>query len=141
MPRRILIPVDGSPQAKAALAHASEVHSEDELVLLHVIEYSESITDPERGGRKQAEGWYAKAQKDAEALFEELLADIDRDGDITTVIVDGSPSGEIIDYLDDHDIDQVVVGGRRRSPTGKAIFGSTAQEVTLSADCPVTIVH
>jgi len=141
MPRRILIPVDGSSQAKAALHHASEVHSTAELVLLHVIEYSESLTDPERGGRKQAEGWYAKAQQDAEALFEELLADIDHDGDVTTATADGSPSGEIIDYLDDHEIDQVVVGGRRRSATGKAIFGSTAQEVTLSASCPVTIVH
>jgi len=141
MPRRILIPVDGSPQASAALAHASEVHSEDELVLLHVIEYSESLTNPERGGRKQAEGWYAKAQQDAEALLKELLADIDHDGDVTTAIVDGSPSGEIINYLDDHDVDQVVVGGRRRSPTGKAVFGSTAQKVTLNAPCPVTIVH
>jgi len=141
MPRRILIPVDGSPQASAALAHASEVHSEDELVLLHVIEYSESLTNPERGGRKQAEGWYAKAQQDAEALLKELLADIDHDGDVTTAIVDGSPSGEILDYLDDHDVDQVVVGGRRRSPTGKAVFGSTAQKVTLNAPCPVTIVH
>ena len=107
MPRRILIPVDGSPQASAALHHASEVHAADELVLLHVIEYSESLTDPERGGRKQAEGWYAKATQDAEALFEELLADIDHDSDIKTVIIDGSPSGEIIDYLDDHDIDRV----------------------------------
>ena len=141
MPRRILIPVDGSPQASAALAHASEVHSEDELVVLHVIEYSESLTNPERGGRKQAEGWYAKAQQDAEALLKELLADIDHDGDVTTAIVDGSPSDEIIDYLDDHDIDQVVIGGRRRSPTGKAVFGSTAQKVTLNAPCPVTIVH
>ncbi|MFC6954266.1 universal stress protein [Halorubellus litoreus] len=141
MPRRILVPVDKSSQASAALNHASEVHHGDELVLLHVIEYSESLTNPERGGRKKAEGWYAKAQQDAEALFEELLADIDHDGDVTTVIVDGSPSGEIIEYLDDHDVDQVVIGGRRRSPTGKAIFGSTAQKVTLSARCPVTIVH
>ena len=70
-----------------------------------------------------------------------VIADIDHDGDVTTATADGSPSGEIIDYLDDHDIDQVVVGGRRRSPAGKAIFGSTAQKVTLSAPCPVTIVH
>ena len=121
MPRRILIPVDESPQASAALAHASEVHHEDELVLLHVIEYSESLTNPERGGRKKAEGWYAKAQQDAEALFEELLADIDHDGDVTTVIVDGSPSGEIIDYLDDHECVASFELGGPDEPGGEGV--------------------
>jgi len=52
------------------------------------------------------------------------------------------PHGEtIVDLATEVDADRVVVGGRTRSPTGKAVFGSTAQKVMLSSPCPVTFVR
>lgn len=62
-----------------------------------------------------------------------------------TVTVHGSVSDDIgpaiVDTARDVDADRVIVGGRKRSPTGKATFGSTAQYVLLNAPCPVTFVR
>jgi nucleotide-binding universal stress UspA family protein len=54
----------------------------------------------------------------------------------------GTTEGErIVDLAEEIGADLVVVGGRKRSPAGKALFGSTAQEVLLNAPCPVTLVR
>jgi len=53
----------------------------------------------------------------------------------------GSHSEEIIRIATENNSDLIVVGGRKRTPAGKAVFGSTAQEVMLSAPCPVTLVR
>jgi nucleotide-binding universal stress UspA family protein len=141
MPRRILIPVDESPQAQAAVRHANAVHEDADLVLLHVIQYSESLTDPERGGRTHDEGWYAKAREEAAKLFEALTADLEHDGEITTDIADGSPTSEIIDYLTDHDIDQIVIGSHGRTGATRILIGSVSESVARRSKVPVTIVH
>lgn len=52
-----------------------------------------------------------------------------------------SRGGQIVALADTVDADLLIVGGRTRSPTGKAVFGSTAQEVMLHAPCPVTFVR
>ncbi|MDG5777658.1 universal stress protein [Haloarculaceae archaeon H-GB2-1] len=53
----------------------------------------------------------------------------------------GNHGDRIVDLSEDMDADLVVVGGHKRSPTGKAVFGSTAQQVMLNAACPVTFVR
>lgn len=53
----------------------------------------------------------------------------------------GSPKGTILDAIEDVDADMVFVGGRSRSPVGKAIVGSTSQKVLMNAACPVVFVR
>jgi nucleotide-binding universal stress UspA family protein len=49
----------------------------------------------------------------------------------------GQPADEIITYSTETDAKYIVVAPKKRSPTGKALFGSVAQSVILNADCPV----
>ncbi|WP_135821964.1 universal stress protein [Halostella litorea] len=51
----------------------------------------------------------------------------------------GPHADTIVDLAADADL--VVIGGGKRSPAGKAIFGSTTQKVMLNAPCPVTFVR
>lgn len=141
MTHHILVPVDESAEAAAALEHAVEFHPDAKITLLHVIEYTEKKTSLSRGGRGQDEGWYAAKREDATELLESVRDSVDRQQvDIETVIEDGDPAPEIVAFADEHNIDAIVMGIRQRSPTGKVIFGSTAQSVLLSADCPVVAV-
>jgi len=51
-----------------------------------------------------------------------------------------NPAEEIIAAAADNDASMIVIGLRRRSKVGKALFGSIAQTVLLEADCPVVAV-
>lgn len=52
----------------------------------------------------------------------------------------GETAAEIIVEAEDVDPRFLVIGGRRRSPVGKALFGSATQEVLLEVECPVVTV-
>ena len=51
-----------------------------------------------------------------------------------------SPGEDLVQFVRDNGIDEVIIGIRRTSKVGKLIFGSTAQFVILNAPCPVVSV-
>lgn len=53
----------------------------------------------------------------------------------------GRPETAILEAAEDFDADAILLGMRKRSPVGKAIFGSVSQRVILDADVPVTIAN
>lgn len=74
--------------------------------------------------------------RDALEVFEESNVTID-----THQLVRGnSPQEDIMAFAAEHGVDEIVVGIRKRSPTGKLVFGSTAQDLLLSSELPVVCV-
>lgn len=58
----------------------------------------------------------------------------------TSVGLIGRASSEILSYASEVGAEYIVVGPRKRSPAGKALFGSVAQSLLLDADIPVVSV-
>jgi nucleotide-binding universal stress UspA family protein len=50
------------------------------------------------------------------------------------------PTEDLIDVAEAEQAALIVIGLRRRSPVGKLLLGSNAQQILLTADCPVLAV-
>ena len=46
----------------------------------------------------------------------------------------------LVEFAKLYEIDEIVIGVRRRSKVGKFLLGSTAQHVILNAPCPVVTI-
>lgn len=71
--------------------------------------------------------------REAKELLEEAGVEVD------VTEASGDPADAIIDVGDEIDADLIVVGGRKRSPAGKALFGSVTQTVILNGGRPVMV--
>jgi len=50
------------------------------------------------------------------------------------------PAADLLDHVADVDADELVIGVRKRNPTAKIVFGSTAQSILLRSERPVAVV-
>jgi len=127
--------------AKEAIAVAEP--SGAEVVLTHVFTNDEFDAVRSRLGVDDAsEGSTPNAVAKRHTTTRELSKSLDAAGVTHSVRgAVGDHATEVVTAAETIGADRIVVGGRRRSPAGKAMFGSVAQDVMLSAPCPVTFVR
>jgi nucleotide-binding universal stress UspA family protein len=59
--------------------------------------------------------------------------------EVTVAESSGDPADQLLEVAQEEDANLIVVAGRKRSPTGKALFGSVTQSVILNAERPVMV--
>ena len=120
-----------SPEGRAALQRAmTETQLRDgELLVIHSM----------RGGARDELDEVMSYREE----FEKLEKDLEAAG-IRYRLVEyargNSPARDLLEAAEEHDADLLVIGIRRRSPVGKLVMGSNAQEILLNAECPVLAV-
>ncbi len=76
------------------------------------------------------------AANKVDEVLNEVLGSYDHDT-VESIGRIGSPEKEILKMVEELSPRFVVVGGRKRSPVKKAVFGSVSQEIILQAEPPV----
>jgi nucleotide-binding universal stress UspA family protein len=141
--RNILFPTDFTPHARAALKYAAAFARESggRVVLFSVQDApapANLLTLPERVFEEQENHWLLQLRNEVKSL----LADRLFEGiEVEPVIVEGEPATEIAKAVRVYDIDMVTVVTHGRRGFGRALFGSTAEEIIAEAPCPVLTIR
>ncbi|SFK61797.1 Nucleotide-binding universal stress protein, UspA family [Halogranum rubrum] len=136
---RVLIPTDGSPEAAAALAHAVELASRYDATLhaVAVVDVSH-FKGIDADTSVIVDGFEADARK---AVSRAVDAGETVGVPVETTIVRGHVAETILDFVDDHDIDVVVVGTRGHHGLERFLLGSVAERLVRHASVPVLTVR
>jgi len=132
---RALVPVDENEQrAKQAAENVADLPGDDiEAVVLNV---EEPYSMGDGSGRVSTEELfdetdYPESVETVVSLLEEAGVETEKRR------VHGDASTEILETAAEIDADVIAMSGRKRSPSGKVLFGSVTQSVLLDSDRPV----
>ena len=128
---KILVGYLKTPEGTAALERAAEEARlrQAKLVVLHSM----------RGGTRD-EGEEVLTYREALEQVEADLGDRGIDFEVRELVRGNTPAQDLIEFSSEQDVDLIVIGLRRRSPVGKLVLGSNAQDILLQADCAVLAV-
>jgi nucleotide-binding universal stress UspA family protein len=133
---RVVVGVDGSPPAMAALRWAcDEADDRDaELLVVHVWDYPYATAATPSPVRDLME-------VDAALVLDEAVrtARERRRGPVEELLAVGAAAPELVEHARDADL--LVIGSRGRNRLSSLLFGSVSREVTGQTPCPVVIVR
>lgn len=137
----ILLPIDeNEDRAKRAAETVIELPGgpeQKEVVLLNVVEETKQpwLREFEL---QRAEGDDDPELPDSTSAAYDLLTDADVD--VETRLERGDVTEQIVSVARDIDADSIIMCGRKKTATGKVLFGSITQSVLLNSERPVTVL-
>lgn len=140
----ILAAVSGEKKPDPVVATGADLAEafDEELVLVHVM--SEETFETHQENMQEAEDSVEFSINQAEGLAEQTAQEVYEatlgEGPCSTVGRVGSVVVELLDVAEELDPRFMVIGGRKRTPVGKAIFGSNTQSILLESEKPVVTV-
>jgi nucleotide-binding universal stress UspA family protein len=142
MTKRLLVPVDGSDPADAALGFALEEYPDADITALSVID----PTDVGYGSIEAAPSTFEHLQESAEERTEQVLEEAESRAaehgiELTTETIIGMPSRAIVEWAENNDIDGIVIGSHGRQGVTRVLLGSVAETVVRRSPVPVTVVR
>jgi nucleotide-binding universal stress UspA family protein len=147
MYRKILLPTDGSENAKRAGEQAislADVTGAD-IIVLNIIDVNYLQPSYLPSFREDLEKELRNEGKRAIERFEENLEESQCAGKcknvkFTSKIEEGKPHEVILQIMDDEDVDVVVMGASGRHGLDRVLLGSTTERVVRETTRPVLVV-
>lgn len=138
----IVAAIDRTEDAELVLTEADRLRTafDEELHVVHALTISEFVDHERQSVKATGEGVPIEEVKERAAeIVRKQAGDVVSSSEAVGLV--GDPADVVTEYVTDVDASHLVIGGRNRSPVGKAVFGSTAQSILLRAERPVVFVR
>jgi len=137
----ILVPTDGSAGVERAVEHAVGLADTHEATLhaLYVVNTASYSSMPMETSWEHVRDMLGE---EGERALERVDDIAESEGvPVESVVVDGSPSREIVRYAEQEHCDLVVMGTHGRGGIDRLLLGSVAERVVRASQVPVLTVR
>jgi nucleotide-binding universal stress UspA family protein len=141
--QRMLFPVDLTEASEKMVPWVSTTvqkfdASLDILFVVRIFQYFTSIYVPHPSIDIFEKELLEGAQKKMEEFKAEHFGNLTK---INAVVILGDPAETILSYIDEKQIDMVVMGTHGRKGLDRVIFGSVAERVIKNSSVPVLVIN